>query len=124
MGSLRLFARSVQIVLNAPLSTPEKVVLVAILTHGSEQCFPGIRRLAALTSQSERTVQRAIKSCEAKKVLGVSKRGNPGFQESNRYRVRLGKLRELRPSGCRFGDSVSPGPDCVSPGDGESPELD
>lgn len=74
-----------------PLIGSQKFVLVALadMADESASCFPGQKRLAAMTGLSVRTVQRALEDLEAHGLITRQRRYAEGYRTSDRYRLNL-----------------------------------
>lgn len=65
------------IVWELDLPSSEKLVLLSLADQANDdgtQCWPSVRRLVARCGQSERTVQRAIKSLQKRGLISVEER--------------------------------------------------
>jgi pyocin large subunit-like protein len=101
-----------------PLIGPSKFVLVALADMADEEnsCYPGQKRIAAMTGFSEKTVSRAINSLEEMGLLAREQRhGNFGYRTSDRYKLHLGvtvpeTLTDREPTRQTASKAVSPSP--------------
>lgn len=76
-------------VLELGLPLPQKAVLLALLKHvdADGRCFPSLATLATLTSQSERTVGRALNALEAAGYLTRQIRATNKGRSSTLYQL-------------------------------------
>jgi len=75
-----------------PLTGSAKPVLVALADMADEDnsCFPGQRKLAAMTGRSVKTIERALTYLEGMGLLSRVKRyGSNGWRTSDRYVLNL-----------------------------------
>jgi len=80
-------------ILRSDLPAPLKITLMALSDHADEsgECFPSQSRLVAETSQSERTVRRAIKALAERGCLEVVREAG----RRTTYRLRLEQLADV-----------------------------
>jgi hypothetical protein len=99
-----------------PLVGPQKFVLVALADMADEanSCYPGQKRLVAMTGFAEKTVRRALASLEDSGLLRREQRhGAFGYRTSDRYTLNVGvqmleTLPVTEPSGLSAHRSESP----------------
>ena len=83
-----------RLVADRSISHTELRLLLALAAHAgpSQECWPGVERLAAIIDVTGRQVRRVLRSLEAAGFVEVFKREKPdGTQTSNLYRLRFAR---------------------------------
>ena len=83
-----------RLVADRSISHTELRLLLALAAHAgpTQECWPGVERLAAIIDVTGRQVRRVLRSLEAAGYVQVFKRKKPdGTQTSNLYRLRFAR---------------------------------